>query len=66
MSRIDPAMLNFYNIDKSGKNFLILVLGTMIINEYRIDPSILGFGIPQRTFNYIIGKPKWFKNQYIK
>jgi hypothetical protein len=50
--------MNFYNVEKSGISFLNLVIGGMIINEYRIDPAIFGFGIPQRTHNYIIGKPK--------
>lgn len=31
----------------------------MIVNEYRIDPALLGFGIPQRTYSYLTGKPKW-------
>ena len=46
--------MNFYNIEKS-------VLGSMITNEYRVDMTLLGFGVPQRTHSYILGKPKWKK-----
>ena len=30
----------------------------MVLNQYRIDPALLGFGIPQRLQSYIIGRPK--------
>ena len=43
--------MNFYNIEKS-------VIGTMIAKEYRIDMTLLGFGVPQRMHSYIIGRPK--------
>ena len=45
--------MNFYNVERSS-------VGSMILNEYRVDPSILGFGIPQRSQSYIIGRPKWW------
>ncbi len=38
------------NIDES-------LLGKMIIMEYYLFPGMLGLGIPQRTPNYILGKP---------
>jgi hypothetical protein len=42
--------MNLNNIDES-------VLGKMIIMEYNLFPGMLGLGIPQRTPNYILGKP---------
>lgn len=50
--------MNFYNVDRSGKCICMLVIGSMILNEYRVDPALLGFGIPQRSQSYIIGRPK--------
>lgn len=41
--------MNFHNIDRS-------IIGSMIINEYQIDPALLGFGIPQRSSSYLFGK----------
>jgi hypothetical protein len=35
-----------------------IVIGGMIMNEYQISPSLIGFGIPQRSQSYIIGRPK--------
>ena len=43
--------MNFYNVDRS-------LIGSMVVNEYRLDPALLGFGIPQRSQSYIIGRPK--------
>lgn len=31
----------------------------MIINEYQLNPCLLGFGVPQRTYSYLFGRPKW-------
>jgi hypothetical protein len=42
--------MNLNNIDES-------VLGKVIIVEYNLFPGMLGLGIPQRTPNYILGKP---------
>ncbi len=41
--------MNFYNVDRS-------IIGSMIINEYQIDPALLGFGVPQRSSSYLSGK----------
>lgn len=48
---IDSGAMNFYNIEKS-------VIGSMITNDFRVDMTLLGFGVPQRSHSYIIGKPK--------
>lgn len=29
-----------------------------MINDWRVYPYLLGFGVPQRTQSYIIGRPK--------
>lgn len=36
------------------------MLGKVIIVEYNLYPGMLGLGIPQRTPNYILGRPVWF------
>ena len=41
---------NLNNIDNS-------LLGRVIIVEYNLYPGMLGLGIPQRTPNYILGRP---------
>jgi hypothetical protein len=47
---INEKELNLNNIDNH-------VLGKVIIMEYNLFPGMLGLGIPQRTPNYILGKP---------
>lgn len=55
---VDPIAMNFYNIDRSGNFFKNSVIGSMIINDYQLTPLLFGFGVPQRTQSYIIGRPK--------
>ena len=50
MHHIDNTPNNLDNIDNS-------VLGKVIIVEYGLFPGMLGLGIPQRTPNYILGRP---------
>jgi hypothetical protein len=47
---VDSKEFNLNNTDNS-------VLGKVIIVEYNLFPGMLGLGIPQRTPNYILGKP---------
>jgi hypothetical protein len=47
---VEVKDLNLNNIDES-------LLGKVIIMEYNLFPGMLGLGIPQRTPNYILGKP---------
>ena len=49
MSGLDKDY-NLNNIDNS-------MLGRVIIVEYSLYPGMLGLGIPQRTPNYILGRP---------
>ena len=30
----------------------------MIVNDYQVNPNLLGFAIPQRTYSYIYGRPR--------
>jgi len=36
---------------------VILGIGSFITTTLNIFPPLIGFGIPQRTPNYILGKP---------
>jgi hypothetical protein len=30
----------------------------MIVNDFQLNPNLLGFAIPQRTYSYIFGRPR--------
>eukprot|EP01017_Pseudomicrothorax_dubius_P047179 TRINITY_DN8429_c0_g1_i2.p1 TRINITY_DN8429_c0_g1~~TRINITY_DN8429_c0_g1_i2.p1 ORF type:complete len:379 (-),score=48.09 TRINITY_DN8429_c0_g1_i2:129-1265(-) len=42
--------MNFDNLSRSP-------IGIMIANQFGLYPPLIGFGIPQRTPNYILGRP---------
>jgi hypothetical protein len=47
---LDEREHNLNNIENS-------VIGKVIMVEYNLYPGMLGLGIPQRTPNYILGRP---------
>ena len=50
--------LTFYTLANSGIFRLTLGLGGMIISQMNTYPPLLGYGIPLRTQNYIMGESK--------
>jgi hypothetical protein len=52
-SRAEKINAKDYNLDNADNS----VLGKVIIVEYGLFPGMLGLGIPQRTPNYILGRP---------
>jgi len=47
IEEFEPNMSNFDNS----------FFGSMVKSNFSIYPPLLGFGVPQRTYNYIYGKP---------
>jgi hypothetical protein len=52
-SQGEPINSKEYNLENIDNSFL----GKVIIVEYGLFPGMLGLGIPQRTPNYILGRP---------
>eukprot|EP01015_Nassula_variabilis_P022752 TRINITY_DN4205_c0_g1_i4.p1 TRINITY_DN4205_c0_g1~~TRINITY_DN4205_c0_g1_i4.p1 ORF type:complete len:198 (+),score=-0.13 TRINITY_DN4205_c0_g1_i4:64-657(+) len=50
-SRSSSEEKNFNNFNKS-------VLGNFILQQLNVNPALIGFGIPQRTYSYIYGKSR--------
>lgn len=56
----DRFWKNIYNFSISAysTNQSKLDIGTIISSQLNIYPPLIGFGIPQRSYSYIIGKQK--------
>ena len=55
MNNFDKSSKKIFNSKKKLK--LQVGIGGFITNTLNIFPPLIGFGIPQRTANYILGKP---------